>query len=532
MISWACLRKVALYLVVLFLASSAFAAESESIDGKLESYRLNNIQAETIAGSFLLRVQGSAPPTFTIYELFDPLRIVLDIADASFGESLRLPLDLADGPVSSVSGTMLDDKKPAITRLEIFLAEDRVYSVDRDANDIVISFAGEAPAQAAKAALPKAGEPAAPVAVPEDTGPAPGLQEAAAEPQPEMAAPEKPKPSPPAPQTGNFSFAGYTKQPISIDFYKIDLHNVFRLFGEISGMNIIITEGVAGTLTLALDNVPWDFALDIILSLNDLQKVERHGTLIIAPKTMTFNLPRRPADELSVKPKAAISVDKSAAAAESKAKDDVSVKPRAAMTPQTIEAQKLITRAQVLENEEDYDGAVALYEEAYALWPENSRLARQLASLYLVNQAQNAKAVHYAQKALALDQADRLAALYAAIGMANMKRNDMALEYFTMAVNEDEAGKGPPPAEALVSFAAFNEENNDLMAALLLLNRHNELYGENLESMIAAARIYDKEGSRDKAADEYRAILLSGYDLPDDLRRYIRGRLAMENVQQ
>ena len=63
----------------------------------------------------------------------------------------------------------------------------------------------------------------------------------------------------------NFSFSGYTKEKISVDFYKIDIHNVFRLFRQVTDLNIIVDEAVTGTLTLALTDVPWDFALDIMI---------------------------------------------------------------------------------------------------------------------------------------------------------------------------------------------------------------------------------------------------------------------------
>ena len=56
----------------------------------------------------------------------------------------------------------------------------------------------------------------------------------------------------------NVGLIRYDKQPVTVDFYKIDIHNVFRLFGEISGMNIVIDEGVAGTLTLSL-LISWTF---------------------------------------------------------------------------------------------------------------------------------------------------------------------------------------------------------------------------------------------------------------------------------
>jgi len=81
----------------------------------------------------------------------------------------------------------------------------------------------------------------------------------------------------------SFEFSGYKATRISVDFYKIDLHNVFRLFRQISGINLIVDESVSGSLTLALSDVPWDFALDIILNLKNLKKVERHNTVVIYP---------------------------------------------------------------------------------------------------------------------------------------------------------------------------------------------------------------------------------------------------------
>jgi type IV pilus assembly protein PilQ len=135
----------------------------------------------------------------------------------------------------------------------------------------------------------------------------------------------------------------------------------------------------------------------------------------------------------------------------------------------------------------------------------------------------NAKAVYYGKEALKLNKNDAASALYTAIGLANMKKNAEANEYFELAVS----GKRPD-SEALISYAMFEEQNGNYVAALLLLARHENLYGDSLDTMIARARILDKEGNSDKAAAEYRAILLSGYQLPADLARYIKGRLALE----
>jgi type IV pilus assembly protein PilQ len=152
-----------------------------------------------------------------------------------------------------------------------------------------------------------------------------------------------------------------------------------------------------------------------------------------------------------------------------------------------------------------------------------------MSSLFLGHQGMNAKAVHYAKAALKLDGNDRNAALFAAIGLANMKKLQAAQEYFDRAVNEDNGVK--PAREALISYAVFSEENRNYVGALLLLARHEQLYGDTLETMVAKARIYDKEGNPQKAEAEYRAIILSGYELPPDLSRFIKGRLAMGKAQ-
>ena len=62
----------------------------------------------------------------------------------------------------------------------------------------------------------------------------------------------------------------YTGHPISLDFKDGDLQDIFRLFADISGLNIVVNPGVSGKVTLKLNEVPWDQALDLILKANGL----------------------------------------------------------------------------------------------------------------------------------------------------------------------------------------------------------------------------------------------------------------------
>ncbi len=87
----------------------------------------------------------------------------------------------------------------------------------------------------------------------------------------------------PPPETKNNS-AGqqYTGELISLDLKEVDLKDFFRLIHQISGLNVIIDPNVSGTLTLVLDDVPWDQALDIVLKNNGLGKVLEGNVLRIA----------------------------------------------------------------------------------------------------------------------------------------------------------------------------------------------------------------------------------------------------------
>jgi type IV pilus assembly protein PilQ len=74
----------------------------------------------------------------------------------------------------------------------------------------------------------------------------------------------------------------YTGETISLNLKDVDLKDFFRLIHEISGLNIIVDPNVAGTVTLVLDAVPWDQALDIVLKNNGLGRTMEGNVLRIA----------------------------------------------------------------------------------------------------------------------------------------------------------------------------------------------------------------------------------------------------------
>lgn len=309
---------------------------------------------------------------------------------------------------------------------------------------------------------------------------------------------------------------------ISVDFYKIDLHNVFRILGEISGYNIVVAEGVSGTLTLSLSDVPWNFALDIILNLKDLAKQQKYNTIVIYPKDKEFVWPKR-ADE------SGLVIDK----VSPKTTDNggapivISGESQAQQSPELIEAKKFLAQAIKAEKRGDLEAAVHLYGKALENWPdkkEKSRLANKVSAIYLAELHQNAKAVYFAKKALAADKKNSSAALNAAVGYANMEENGQAQQYFDQSISI-----GKPSREALFNYAVFSERLKQYEAALRLLSKHDELYGENLDSMVARARILDQQGRRTEADQVYTAILYAGFSVPQDLRAFILARTKSNN---
>jgi type IV pilus assembly protein PilQ len=81
-----------------------------------------------------------------------------------------------------------------------------------------------------------------------------------------------------APQT-TAAPSRYTGEPISVNLKDVDLRDFFRLIHEISGLNVVLDPNVKGTLTIVLDEVPWDQALDIVLQNNSLEK-QLHGNVL------------------------------------------------------------------------------------------------------------------------------------------------------------------------------------------------------------------------------------------------------------
>ncbi|HEU4691756.1 MAG TPA: type IV pilus secretin PilQ family protein, partial [Vicinamibacterales bacterium] len=75
----------------------------------------------------------------------------------------------------------------------------------------------------------------------------------------------------------------YTGERLTLNFQDIETRAVLQLLADASGQNIVVSDSVQGSVTLRLQNVPWDQALDIVLRTKGLDKRKNDNVIIVAP---------------------------------------------------------------------------------------------------------------------------------------------------------------------------------------------------------------------------------------------------------
>lgn len=75
----------------------------------------------------------------------------------------------------------------------------------------------------------------------------------------------------------------YTGQKLSLNFQDIDVRSVLQLIADFTNLNLVASDTVGGRITIRLQNVPWDQALDIILKTKGLDKRRTGNVIMVAP---------------------------------------------------------------------------------------------------------------------------------------------------------------------------------------------------------------------------------------------------------
>jgi type IV pilus assembly protein PilQ len=281
----------------------------------------------------VLRVKLAADGrlNYTSFKLEGPKRLVFDFSGV-LNEVQKAAVTIDRLGVSRVRVAQFRTTEPRITRVVFDLDEDVTHRAYEEAGGIEVAFARSAAAFAAPAlasiqeeASDASAETVAPVIRPYEDGASPtgaslGLVQDAAftsedggsfepvtltaqdlsssfsNPMPLLPTPP-PALQPPTPPAGGRSGAAatilpgseqlgqreYTGELISLDFKDGDVQDIFRLFADISGLNIVVQPGVTGRITLKLVEVPWDQALELILKTNKLGYAVEGNVIRIAP---------------------------------------------------------------------------------------------------------------------------------------------------------------------------------------------------------------------------------------------------------
>ncbi len=277
------------------------------------------------SGRTEVNISGSGALTYHAMRLHNPDRLVLDFAGARLKSSENHLASNLD-PVREIR---LAQFTPEVCRVVIDLRQPAAYNITQVGDTVSISFStkgvssgaaqSDSPDQSTDVVTTKAPAPGNPVSLQHETSatkpgevptpatvlpvaltrtsaalamPSADAKAASYKPAEQPVAAALPAPQPTAapgaepaqaPASAPVT-AKFTGEPISVNLKDVDLRDFFRLIHEISGLNVVLDPNVKGTLTIVLDDVPWDQALDIVLKNNDLDKQLDGNVLRIATR--------------------------------------------------------------------------------------------------------------------------------------------------------------------------------------------------------------------------------------------------------
>lgn len=300
---------------VLLLGDPAVVRGQESAGASTTAAVISSVAITQDAQRAAVRVEGAGRLDVHPVRLQNPDRLVLDFA----GAKLSVQKTSIPGVSAPVRGIRMSQFRPDVARVVVDLTSSAPYQVAREGDAVVVYvqvLPGDANAPnavTAKAEIKKTkeassannnkGEVATPAnfplpnqltksssdlaAVNENSQPAPesGAQQAAQQAVQQASSAASTLAAQQTAANPNAAPSGrYTGEPISVNLKDVDLKDFFRLIHEISGLNVVLDPNVKGTLTIVLDEVPWDQALDIVLVNNGLDKQLNGNVLRVATR--------------------------------------------------------------------------------------------------------------------------------------------------------------------------------------------------------------------------------------------------------
>ncbi len=219
-------------MALLVLPALAFHADAARAD----SGSVTNVRLEESGGRAELTIEVSGDFRWSDFQLSDPTRLVIDLANARSSLPAKSFDDIDRGGVEALRTSQF---RADVVRLVVDLERRTTYRIERVPEGLRISLDGAAEAfqpwsaaesDAYTAGLPQLPQPAAPAA--------------------------------PAVQQQQQSQA----RRITVNFFQADIRDVLDSFAEFTGRSIIPGKGVEGTITANINDQPWDIALRELMS--------------------------------------------------------------------------------------------------------------------------------------------------------------------------------------------------------------------------------------------------------------------------
>jgi type IV pilus secretin PilQ/predicted competence protein len=299
------------------------AATQAELDRTAKSdIRLSRVDTAAGAESLSVTAALTGAVITQVFALENPPRLVVDLFDTLLtAKSDVWPIDDPRSTVQRVRVAQFQASGPRpITRMVFDLKEPGLYALDSRSDGLVISFYPAASAMTGSAALVQPAPASTPAPVPAPVRTEPARTEPAApkiEPKAEAKAaakdipvtticPPSPAPAPAAaapkpqgktvvvndqsvkfqPKTITGEEDKYSGEVLSLKLKDSDLRDVVLYLAEFAGLNVVFDPDVRGTVTVNLQLVPWDQALDIILKQNKMGKTIEGNILRVAPVTV------------------------------------------------------------------------------------------------------------------------------------------------------------------------------------------------------------------------------------------------------
>jgi len=195
-----------------------------------------------------------------------------EIVDSSLSRALRRKIDASAFPsaVTSVTPYTVTDGDHQNVRIAVNLKGQVSYALEEDGSDIRLviddgAYAEPVPPAVSTVEVVAPERPEMAVRAAEEQVYAPTSSTVTAD---EMAA----------------EAARYNGEKITLVFDAANVRSILQLIGDVSGLNILASSDVQGTVTLRLIDVPWDQALDLVLETASLGKIQQGNILRIMPK--------------------------------------------------------------------------------------------------------------------------------------------------------------------------------------------------------------------------------------------------------